>query len=91
MNEQIAKDISNWSQERIVQWFNDSVDRYMMADLSVQEANCRTVATLMQTLAIVLAQSKTTPEACAWKLMEAIRNVRKLEREGRDAMTSAMR
>jgi hypothetical protein len=82
MSNQIVNDIGRWSQERIAQWFDDSVDRYRMADLSQREADCCTVATLMTTLAIVLAQSSASPEECGRKLMEAVRSMRKLEHKG---------
>jgi hypothetical protein len=78
---QLERDLSDWSDQRLKQWFIDSIDRYEMVDIDERKALANTTAILMTMLAQVLSLIEVTPEEAAYKLLETIKFCR--DRTGR--------
>jgi hypothetical protein len=62
---QIESDIEKWSEDRLKQWFIDSIERYKMADVAPRRAMAITASTLLTAAVMVSATPEESAEIAA--------------------------
>jgi hypothetical protein len=61
----IAKDIGNWAEDKLLQWFDDVMSRYEMADIPPKYALVNTAAFIIDVASRAAANVTTqSPEEC---------------------------
>ena len=59
--EQMIKDITRWSHEKLQQWSDDSMMRYRLAGARYGEAQAQIITSLMMAVCTLMATRTSTP------------------------------
>lgn len=76
-NNVVANDIDRWSQDKLLQWLNDSMMRYEAADVPMSVAYVNTISLLLRTLAKGYATGNVPAKEIAVVLVEVIESYRR--------------
>jgi hypothetical protein len=73
---EMARDMEDWSDKRLRQWLDDSLERYEIADVERGLAVTLATISLVIMLAKILASTNVTAEDAGDRLAESIRQIR---------------
>jgi hypothetical protein len=81
-DKKILMDLERWSDEKLRQWFLDSIERYKMIDVSDRTAFSYAMTTLVMFYARLIVETSTaTPEESADQVKDVIKFMKKAKRK----------
>ena len=78
---QIEIDLNKWSEQKLNQWLEDSIQRYAIAELDPHIAVANLVAALMLSLTVIVARTNVPADEVGNQLAACIKHVRSKEKK----------